>query len=269
MFTGPDGRSFWAQRIRRQAGGPSVQFSPVILCNFAPVLTIPASHRLHLDAATAGAEEPRYNAPGFIVHFLGLLYGRRSQFHDWWVDGRSPMRGDIDYAIARTSQLTNCLNRVLERWLTFSIKARLIAINTLFLHSRTVVYRHELERFQAEYQILDALYSLAKESGQLSGPGKQSHGHATRLKTLCATFGLAEDSARAQYFVDLRNALIHDALWDGRMPGEARSHESVYASLPLHKLTRRAAFAILGLRGEYLISPWWHLGSAYFDLESG
>ncbi len=29
----------WAQDIRREVGGPSVQFSPVILSNFNPVLT--------------------------------------------------------------------------------------------------------------------------------------------------------------------------------------------------------------------------------------
>jgi hypothetical protein len=230
---------------------------------------LPASHRLRLSSAIAEAADPRYSLPGFIVHFLGLLYGRRCQFHDWWVDGRSPVRGDTEYAIGRTAQLADCLNGAVERWLTFSAKAQLIAINALFLHSRTVVYRHEWERFQAEYQILDALYSLAKESGLFAGLGKRPHGHPERLRVLCATFGLAQDSARARYFVDLRNALIHDALWDGRMPGEARSHDSVYASISLHKLTRRAAFAILGLQGEYLQSPWWHLGSASFDLRSG
>jgi hypothetical protein len=37
---GRTGAHNWAQRIRRQAGAPSVQFSPVLLCNFTPVLTI-------------------------------------------------------------------------------------------------------------------------------------------------------------------------------------------------------------------------------------
>jgi hypothetical protein len=36
---GRTGAHNWAQRIRRQAGAPSVQFSPVLLCNFTPVLT--------------------------------------------------------------------------------------------------------------------------------------------------------------------------------------------------------------------------------------
>lgn len=40
MPTGPDGAHSWAQSIRRQAGSPSVQFSPVNLRNFTPVLTI-------------------------------------------------------------------------------------------------------------------------------------------------------------------------------------------------------------------------------------
>ena len=36
---GRTGAHSWAQRIRRQVGAPSVQFSPVLLCNFTPVLT--------------------------------------------------------------------------------------------------------------------------------------------------------------------------------------------------------------------------------------
>lgn len=37
---GRTGAHFWAQDIRRQVGAPSVQFSPMILCNFRPVLTL-------------------------------------------------------------------------------------------------------------------------------------------------------------------------------------------------------------------------------------
>jgi hypothetical protein len=37
---GRTGAHSWAQSIRRQAGSPSVQFSPVNLRNFTPVLTI-------------------------------------------------------------------------------------------------------------------------------------------------------------------------------------------------------------------------------------
>jgi hypothetical protein len=36
---GRTGAHSWAQDIRRQVGAPSVQFSPVILSNFRPVLT--------------------------------------------------------------------------------------------------------------------------------------------------------------------------------------------------------------------------------------
>ena len=39
---GRTGAHSWAQSIRRQAGAPSVQFSPVNLRNFTPVLTAAA-----------------------------------------------------------------------------------------------------------------------------------------------------------------------------------------------------------------------------------
>lgn len=40
---GRTGAQLRAQDIRRQVGAPSVQFSPVILCNLTPVLTGPAA----------------------------------------------------------------------------------------------------------------------------------------------------------------------------------------------------------------------------------
>ncbi len=36
---GRTGAHSWAQDIRRQVGAPSGQISPVLLCNFMPVLT--------------------------------------------------------------------------------------------------------------------------------------------------------------------------------------------------------------------------------------
>ena len=49
---GRTGAHSWAQSIRRQAGAPSVQFSPVNLRNFTPVLT-PIERCRQMGAATA------------------------------------------------------------------------------------------------------------------------------------------------------------------------------------------------------------------------
>jgi hypothetical protein len=230
---------------------------------------LPATHEISINSAGTDLEEPRYSVVGFVVHLLGLLYGQRCQFHDWWIDGRASVAGQTDHASPADSQVARCVDRALTTWRGWDSTAKLIAINVLFLHARTVQYQHEWERFQAEYQVVDGLYSLAFRSRQMSDRmnGRKRH-HGERLEAICHTYGLSEAEERFKYFVKLRNALLHDALWDGRMPGEARSQESFYASLSLHQLSRRAAFAILGMRGDYIASPWWHLGSTRFDLES-
>lgn len=67
---GRTGAHLRAQGIRRQVGAPSVQFSPVILCNFGPVLTrrrIGASlpELLYFWACSAAHKEPRPTQEAF------------------------------------------------------------------------------------------------------------------------------------------------------------------------------------------------------------
>ena len=73
------------------------------------------------------------------------------------------------------------------------------------------------------------------------------------------------DQSRVDTIVRLRNDVLHEALWDGRTPGEARSPASVAASMWLDGLSRRVTLALLGLSGQYVRSFWWsrshfHLG---------
>jgi hypothetical protein len=140
----------------------------------------------------------------------------------------------------------------------------LVAINCLFLHTHTCVHELEWERFQAEYQVFDAVFALARDTHAISRTGVVSHG--ARLEHLCSEFGIPFDAPKARSMVTLRNDLLHEALWDGRMPGEARSMESAYASYWLHSLSRRALFACLGLRGGYAETAWWGMGTFAFNL---
>jgi len=122
------------------------------------------------------------------------------------------------------------------------------------------VYENEWELFQAEYQIVDAVFRIAHKTHQLVDPKK----HGERIRCLCDFFGIPSDDAKVGHIVKLRNELLHEALWDERMPGEARSPDSLYASIWLHKLTRRLLLAVLGITGTYVQSGWWGMGQTLF-----
>ena len=69
MPAGPDGCPLLAQGIRRQVRGPSEQFSPVILSNFMPVLTLSTfiEARYHVRPGTA--------AEGTHYQFVPIAFG--------------------------------------------------------------------------------------------------------------------------------------------------------------------------------------------------
>lgn len=225
---------------------------------------LPTTHSLHLANPVLNQEQARYGPAGFLIHFLGFLYGFQCQFHDWWMDGRVSVRTGADHPPPTASRAGNIITRALRTWHSFAPRQRLVATNLLYLHSRTVVYEMEWECFQAEYQVLDAVFALARDTGQI--PPRPRIPHDQRIAALCNRFGIPLDGGILQTVVRLRNELLHEVLWDGRMPGEARSPESLLASEWVHRLVRRATFAALGLHGTYIRTPWWGFGTFVFDV---
>jgi len=119
----------------------------------------------------------------------------------------------------------------------------------------------EWERFQAEYQVFDALYSIARDVGIVSRVP-----HVERIPAMCASFGLPMEATCVATIVRLRNDLLHEALWAGRMPGEARGNEAFHSSFWLDHLSSRLTLALLGINGPYVQSPWWGIISGMFRI---
>jgi len=222
---------------------------------------LPPTHTLKINHDFPDEQTARYGEAGFIMHFLGFIYGFRCQFHDWWMEGRINVKGDCDYARPESSHVGNCLEKALEMWSSWPSRQKLVAINALFLHTRTQVYENKWERFQSEYQILDAIFSLARETKQIDV--RHNISHDKRPSVLCERYGIPADNDKFESIRRLRNDLLHEVLWDGRMPGEARSEVSHLSSYWLHKLTKRIMFAVLGISDDYIRSPWWVM--AKFD----
>jgi len=183
---------------------------------------LPSTHNIELYKAFASQEQARYADAGFVMHLLGFLYGRRCHFHGWWVDGKILFPEEIDHSIPTAHQAENIISRSLETWQAFGDRQRAASINVLLLHTRTQVYDLEYERFSCEYQLFDAVYALAhpKDEGQAS--------HGKRIRSLCNEYKIPFEEELVKKIVDLRNNLLHEAIWDDRMPGEARSDFSFH-----------------------------------------
>ncbi len=230
----------------------------------ASMYEIPSSHKIRYSSAV-NKSKSRHNVSGFLLHFIGFLFGYRVQFKDWHVDGRIYTKTDTDYGIPRKHVVQELVQHGFEVWQKMSPRQQTIMINILFLHLRSSTISSEWERFQAEYQVCDAIYAVARDSKMLLPRKKVSH--SERINLFCETFSIPTNRDIIDKSTALRHDLIHEGLWDGGMPGEARSSDSFYTSLWLHRLTRRMIFSVLGFRGNYIRSTWWHMGTVAFEIE--
>jgi hypothetical protein len=211
----------------------------------------PATHRITLRDVAAG-DENRRRLGGFLIHLAAFLYGFRAQFSDWWIDGRllTKSRTDLVSAALRESQLKVCFAQSTDSWTQWSEQSRRVMANALYFHNRVPVYEWDWERFQAEYQVLDALYAVAK--AELGTPDT---GHRKRLEVLCGQFGVQVDSDVFGDIATYRNALVHEILWGEGMPGEGFP-EGYRKAHSLRNINRRLGLAILGISCGYVRSPW-------------
>ena len=132
----------------------------------------------------------------------------------------------------------------------------------MFLHNREAGYNWDWERLQTEYQVVDAFYAVARSRFKLTY--RQKHGK--RIEILCKQFGLYWPADLVDRIVDLRNNLIHEALWGGQMPGTAPDEETFYAPIWLRRFNKRLGLAILGFENDYVSSRWNTLGTFAFRI---
>lgn len=219
---------------------------------------LPATHELCLTRAPDEPGAFRLREGGFVVHFLGFLHGRRCQFWDWWVDGRVLTTRHNDYISLRPDVTSLCLERAFQRWATWPPRDQNVLTNALFLHNRAPMYEWDWERFQAEYQVLDAFYALAHRQF-----GVQAPRHATRIKALCDHFDLHRNESMIEEIVRLRNALVHEALWSDQMPTSAPAG-TFHLPFWLHRFNQRLGLALLGIENDYVRTKWQSGGQFVF-----
>jgi hypothetical protein len=121
------------------------------------------------------------------------------------------------------------------------------------MFNRAPSYELDWEHFAIEYMVFDALYKTATELNLTP----TTRIHPERFDRLCSTFNIPENAAKKEQFVDLRNDLMHETLWDGGHPESPDSDEACLCRFHLRRLNQRLIPAILGYGNDFVRSDWW------------
>lgn len=257
----PDGHLYQIEHT--MSGRPEA--NPVRVPNSergALLFFVPATHELALKRVSEDIDAVRNGAGGFIIHFLGFLFGRRCQFAEWQFDVRLPSRDHSDAMLRRPRLAGLCVEPAFAVWEGATVRTRTVLTNALYMHNRAPSYEWSWERFIAEYQVFDALFSIAKHRHRV----KAKH-HADRFRAIADAYGIWHDEAVIKRIVGLRNDLFHEVLWGGVLPGAAADTDAYYAPLWLHHINQRLGFAVLDLTGPYISTSWQSLQTYLLDLD--
>jgi hypothetical protein len=122
--------------------------------------SVTASHELRL--CFSGVTEDLRRGPGaFVIHLLAYVFGIRLQFHEWWLDGRVPVRctHNIHFTDAVKEDF---LSHSYQTWRNWPEQKRKLMTNVLYMHSRAPSYEWDWERFLLEYRVFSGLYTFTK-----------------------------------------------------------------------------------------------------------
>jgi hypothetical protein len=221
-----------------------------------------ASHTLSTDSHQSN-EELRQHESAFIMHFLGVLFGFRLQFHDWWFDGRVPVKSMHNLSI-RPRVANHCVARCHKMWLGWPKEIQRWMTNLLYMHSRGPMYEWDWESFMIEYMVLDGCIGIATK---VSGFHKHAHGDPKpHLEALCEHFGMAVNNGLLKAMKKLRNQLFHESLWAGGQPCASPSGEVFMLPRYLHGLNHRLLLSLLAYRNSFTADAWWSFSVSAFGI---
>ena len=218
---------------------------------------LPVSHELRLKQAPID-NDLRRNDGAFLMYLAGYLYGYRLQFHDWWFDGRVNMKKSHNILVG-DDKAADFFSKSYSVWKNWSVETRRHFTNILYMTSRLELYEWDWEKFMIAYMVFDACYNQAKGLGQV-----EKTIHKFRIDAMCERYSLQCNSSLSNEIVRLRNALFHEALWDGGQPCSSGGQRSFCYTEFLRGINHRLIPAILGYSTEYIGSRWDCFGTCVF-----
>lgn len=211
---------------------------------------------------TSENNDTRNSDAGFIIHVLGYLFGTRLQFHDWWFDGRVPIKSTHNITIT-DAVIEDFISKSYRTWLAWTDQIKKWFLNILIMHSRVPTYEWEWERFMIEYMVFDGAYRITQELFQF-----RNGGHKQRFEEIFSRFGLEYHEDKIKEIYRLRNDLLHQSLWDQSQACTQRpGSKALYHQITLSNINNRVIPALLGYNTSYIGTPWWTTGSKRFDAE--
>ena len=226
------------------------------------------THRLVLHNLQ-GDEARLVNA--VVLHSVGWAFDARLQFADWLTDLRIPCKparsrvarcgGFVD----EREDLASFLAMVYSRTQTLD-PSDLKKIGALLIQrARIEAYEWHWEKFLHSYLALDLCWRCLLDLKLVKREKDQSH--SGRIRTMCSQLGIPDSPDSTKKICKLRNELMHEAIWDGHIPGHGGSLEADSCYFHVRELVDRLIMHILEIDCGFRTSRWDIMAWPLFNLK--
>lgn len=214
---------------------------------------LPTTHRLSLcpDLVAGGPD-----LSSFIIQCIALLCGMQLRPAGHGHLSRTACRpGELVDFFCSDRELQRSLDFSIDRWLTLSASQRGPLIAGLHWYLSAASHERQHEEFGALYTSLDALYRSACRQGM-----PQSATHRDRIVSLSRHYGVplsehfgnqSNPEPDVSQLTRLRNAFIHEALWEDEPIGFTVTEKGHEITLSLGNFVSRLLVAMLGIECAY------------------
>lgn len=219
----------------------------------------PASHSI-----STRNDNSNIDANFFLMHLLAYFFGTRLQVSEWWFDTRVPKTGQTHHIRFNHATLEDFVSHSFNSWRNWDDKKRKYITNLLYMHSRAPCYEYDWESFTIEYMVIDGLFAFTKNFK------KTNIKHGKRMTDMAGEFGIPlglTDKAKIHMdqIINLRNDLLHEALWDKGSPCNPASDSAFYKRIFLRNFVHRVIPAIFAYKTSYIETEWWNIFAHKFE----
>ena len=201
-----------------------------------------------------------------LITLLAYLHRCRGQFHDWFFDGRVPVKSQRRYGMI-PREFEPLASQMWESLLALSSELRERLVAAMYTVSRARSYEWHWERFLFAYIALEAIHKTLQDHGKLAMVHTNRQWEHRYEQWVQSGLLWSDEASKSKFqeMSELRNEIVHEAMMRGGLLVRDNGGGVSYVML-LENILERLLLGALDVCCGHRKTPWNTRGVYALDL---
>lgn len=218
------------------------------------------THTFHLNSKNDSALNKFDQNPSFfILQIIAYITGFRVVPHDFWFDGKIPIKPTNNVLC---TDLSPIVDKAFKTWESLEPNARNELSAIFYFYNRSPSYHWRFEKFSHDFMIFDSALKFYKSniSDFQVCKGKKYYNFLDHLN-----ISYKEDILKI--LIDSRNDLFHQFKWGEGAPGLFADGQLIGSAITFRRMLHAVLGKLINLEGKYFNNDWESRGTMSFDVQ--